>query len=322
MRRRTFIAALAAAAWPLAARAGQRMPRIGYLAPPSAEADRKGLEAFMAGLAELGYVPGKTVVLEARFADGDEARLAAAARELVEIDVDVIVTGGQGVLAAYTATKTIPIVSAVTLDLVAQGIAASLGHPGGNVTGETFFAPELSVKQVELLKQVKPVITRVGLLVPEHNPFDAFTAAAVARVKTLGVALEPIELGDPRDCDRALSAAPGASIDGLVVVDSPQFVVGDGPALIAAAAMRRRLPAVGGPTLAASGGLLGYGVDFAPMFRRAAAFVDKILKGTKPGDIPIEQATTFVTIVNMKTARTLGLDFPPAVLAAADAVIE
>ena len=231
-------------------------------------------------------------------------------------------TGGQGVLAAYKATKTIPIVSAVTLDLVAQGLADSLGHPGGNVTGESFFALELSVKQIELLKQVKPAMTSVGLLVPEPDPFAGFLPTMVAAAKPLGVEVKPIGVADPSDCDRALSAGPGGSIGGLVVVDAPQFVVGPGPSAIATAALRHGLPAAGGLALAANGGLVGYGVDFHSMFRRAAIFVDKILKGAKPGDIPIEQPTKFITIVNLKTGKALGLDVPPVVLAAADQVIE
>ena len=322
MRRREFIVALAAsAAWPFSGRSEQLIPRVGYLGPPSAEADKGAFEAFEAGLAELGYVPGKTIDLELRFADGQEERLAALAREFVDLKVDVIVTGGQGVLAAHKATKTIPIVSAATLDLVAVGLADSLGHPGGNVTGESFFALELSVKQIELLKQVKPAMTSVGLLVPSPIP-SRVPSAIVAAAKPLGVEVKPIGVADPSDCDRALSAGPGASIDGLVVVDAPQFVVGPGPSAIAAAALRHGLPAAGGLALAANGGLVGYGVDFHSMFRRAAIFVDKILKGAKPGDIPIEQPTKFITIVNLKTAKALGLDVPPAVLAAADEVIE
>ena len=210
----------------------------------------------------------------------------------------------------------------MTLDLVAQGLADSLGHPGGNVTGESFFALELSVKQIELLKQVKPAMTSVGLLVPEPDPFAGFLPTIVAAAKPLGVEVKPIGVADPSDCDRALFAGPGASIGGLVVVDAPQFVAGT---RASGDHGRRRAsrPAHGrGLSLAANGGLVGYGVDFLSMFRRAATFVDKILKGAKPGDIPIEQPTKFITIVNLKTAKALGLDVPPTLLAAADQVIE
>ena len=321
MRRRAFIVALgASAAWPFAARGERPMPRVGYLWPPSAEADKGGFEAFEAGLAELGYIPGKTIDLQSRFADGNDERLAALAKELADLMLDVIVTGGPGVRAAYNATKTTPIVSAATLDLVAQGVAGSLGHPGGNVTGETFLAPELNVKQVELLKQVKPAMTSVGLLVPKPDPFAGFLPPVVAQVKALGIELKPIAIADLGDCDRALSNEP--SIGGLVAVDHPLFVVGPGPAAIATAAERHGLPAAGGLPLAANGGLLGYGVDFPVMFRRAAYFVDKILRGEKPGEIPIEQPTKFITIVNLKTAKALGLDIPPMLLAQADQVIE
>ena len=325
MRRRTFLAGLgtAAAAGPFAARADARIPRIGYLSQLPADAVKLMFEALKAGLIELGYVPGKTVEIELRFADGSEEREVKLARELVDLKVDVIVTGGMGVIAAHKATNTIPIVATSTPDPVALGLADSLAHPGGNVTGGTFFTFELDVKRIALLKQVKPAMTRVGLIDPPGDPFQAARLrTADAPLKALGVELEPIEVMDPSDCERALSAARTASIGGLTVVDAPQFIVGPGAAAIAAAAARHGLPGAGGVSLAANGGLLGYGVDFVSMSRRAATFVDKILKGARPGDIPIEQATKFITVINLKTAKALGLDIPPTLLAAADEVIE
>jgi putative tryptophan/tyrosine transport system substrate-binding protein len=204
-----------------------------------------------------------------------------------------------------------------------MGIVASLAHPGGNVTGQIFFFNELVVKRVELLKLLRPTMTRVGLLVIQDNPsLPSLLRDLDASAGALGVNLEPIEVAEPSDCDRALSAGRALSIDGLVVTDMPQFSVGRQPASIASAVARRGLPTVGLPSFPRNGGLLGYGVDFVSMWRRAPTFVDKILKGAKPGDVPIEQATKFETIVNLKTAKTLGVEIPPTVLAAADEVIE
>ena len=328
MRRRTFIAVLgaAAAARPFAARGDERIPRIGWLALAPPDVDRPVFEAFESGLSEFGFIPGKTIEVEARFADGGaQDKLMELAKELIDLKADIIVTGGPGVIAAHDVTKTVPIVMNTfgSIDeLIAMGMIASPARPGGNVTGETFFVPDLQVKRIELLKQVKPGMTRVGVLTLQGNPYDRFYPALEARVRALGLTAEKIELAGPDDCDRALSSGPGASIGGLMVVDLPQFTVGPGPAAVAAAALRHGVPAAGPFSFARSGGLLSYAVDLIPLFRRAAFFVDRILKGTKPGDIPIEQATRFVTVVNLKTANALGLDIPPTLLAAADEVIE
>jgi putative ABC transport system substrate-binding protein len=297
------------------------MPRIGFLSPAYFDRD-VGFEAFRAGLGDLGYVEGQNVELAPRFWVDPEEEMDLA-RDLINLKVDVIVTSADGVIAAHNVTEIVPIVAAVTFDLVALGLADSLGHPGRNVTGLTFFVNELQVKRVALLKQVKPAMTRVGLLVPEGSTAIASYLRAVdAPLRALGVAFEPIEVAKPSDCNGALSAGSGASIEGLVITDAPQFVVGAGLLAIAGAAAHHGLPSSGAPSLARVGGLLGYGVDPGPMFRRAAVFVDKILKGAKPADIPIEQATKFITVVNLKTAQTLGLDIPADVLAAADEVIE
>jgi putative tryptophan/tyrosine transport system substrate-binding protein len=322
MRRRDFIAALgsAAAAWPFVARAQQRIPRVGYLSPAPAEQEAEAFAAFKAGLSELGYVPGKTIEIEWRFTDGDAEK---AARELIDLNVDVIVSSGGGVYAAHKLSRTVPIVTTATGDLVGQGLAESLAHPGGNITGMTIFQPEVGVKRIALLKQIKPAITTVGVVVQQGLPsVPSYLRAMDVLVKPLGVELVPIEVADPSDCERALSAGPGASIGGLVVLDFPQLIVGPGPAAVATAALRHGLPSAGPLSFPSNGGLLSYAIEYVPMFRRAAYFVDKILKGAKPGDIPIEQATKFITIVNLKTAKALGLDIPPTLLAAADEVIE
>jgi putative tryptophan/tyrosine transport system substrate-binding protein len=326
MRRRAFITALgcAAATWRFAARAEQRIARIGYLGPDPAAAQAAFFAAFRAGLRDLGYVEGENIEIESRFSEyGQESRLSALASELVDLKVDVIVAGGPAVYAAHNATKTVPIVATVGGDLVGAGLADSLSHPGGNVTGQTYFAEELLVKRLALLKQVKPAMTSVGLLVTQgFTGIPRYLRALDAPVKALGVTLRLIEVSDPSNFESALTVGPGASVGGLVVTDLPPFTVGLGPATVAAAASRHGLPSAGGLYFARNGGLLAYGVDFALMHRRAATFVDKILKGAKPGDLPIEQATKFITIVNLKTAKALGLEIPPTLLASADEVIE
>jgi putative ABC transport system substrate-binding protein len=331
MRRRDFIRMLACAtaSWPFAARAQRRIARIGYLSPTSCCSSIRPFPAFLNGLRDLRYVEGENFEIESRFCPdyGPADRLSVLASELVALKVDVIVTWGAGVDAAHNATTTVPIV-VVTGDLVARGLADSLAHPGGNVTGLTFFANELYVKRIALLKEVKPEMTSVGILVAEGlSSIPSLLRAIDGPVKALGVELKPIEVASPNDCDRALSAGPGASIGGLVVTDwaSAQFTdfgiqAGAGP--IAAAAARHGVLSAGAPIFAEHGGLLGYGVDVVPMFRRTATFVDKILKGAKPGDLPIEQATKFEMIVNLTTAKVLGVDIPQTLLAAADEVME
>jgi putative ABC transport system substrate-binding protein len=311
IRRRTFIAYLGAAAvWPFAARAEHRIARIGYLGPNLADVDF-GYEPLRAGLRDLGYVEGENVEIESRFSDQGEERLSALASELVDLKVDVIVTGGPGVYAAHRVTKTVPIVVGAGGDLVGLGLADSLGHPGGNVTGMTFFAPQLVMKRVELLKLVKPSIMSVGLLFPRgSSATPRYLRVLDAPAKAMGLGLELIEVSGASDCESALATGPGASTGGIVATDFPPFTVGPGPATVAAAAARRGLPSAGRLPFARNGGLLGYGVELAQLFRRAAVFVDKILKGAKPGDIPIEQATKFETIVNLKTAKALGIDIP------------
>jgi len=321
MRRREFIGLLGgAAAWPFAARGQQRerIARIGYLGLGSAINP-----AFLEGLRDLGYVEGENVHIEYRSAYGDERRLASLAAELVGLNVDLIVTQGAGVFAAQRATSTIPIVMATGYDIVAEGVVASLAHPGGNVTGQTFFYPELMAKRLQLLKEAAPSIRRVGVLLADDNPAnrDVLEKMGVA-AEALKLDLRPILVRSPTDLESAISAATEDEIAGLEAVDNAMFTSKAGEAAIATIAAKRRLPSIGSLGFARSGGLLGYGVSFPDMWRRAAVFVDKILKGAKPGDIPIEQATKFQTIVNLKTAKALGVEIPPLLLASADEVIE
>jgi putative ABC transport system substrate-binding protein len=322
MRRREFLRLLpgAATAWPLAARARQseRLARIGYLSPDSAS--RTALDdAFLVGLRDLGYVEGKNVHIEFRFAEGRDGQLPKLATELVDLNVDLIVTRGTGDYAAQRATTTIPIVMMTAGDLVAMGIVASLAHPGGNITGLTFFVPELMAKRLELLKEVLPSMTRSGVLFLLNVPsIGQILGVMGATAETLGVKLEPIEVSGPGEFESVFSAWAHSKIDAFVIID----LFGPNSATIAALAAKYHLPSIGPLQLSASGGLMGYGVNFADMCRRAAAFVDKILKGAKPGDIPIEQATKFNFVVNLKTAKALGIEIPATLSVLADEVIE
>jgi len=320
MRRRDLITLVGASAvaWPLAARAQQpdRLRRIGILGDRSLD---KVLDAFLAGLRELGYVEGKNLHIEFRFAEGDDDRLPRLATELVALNVDVIVTWGKGTYAAHRATATIPIVMATAADVVAMGIVASLAHPGGNITGLTLFVPEIMAKRLELLKEVVPPMARSGVLLRRNTPSTGNILEVMGvTAKELRVELQPIEVGGPEEFESAFSALTDKQTNAIIVQDLLTFDA----AAIAALAAKHRLPSIGPVELPASGGLMAYGVNFADMFHRAAYFVDKILKGTKPGDIPIEQATEFKLVLNLKTAKVLGLTVPPILLATADEVIE
>jgi putative tryptophan/tyrosine transport system substrate-binding protein len=327
MRRREIIALLggAAVAWPLAARAQQsnQIARIGYLSQESAAFDRSHGDstAFRDGLGDLGYVEGKNLHIEFRYADTDLNRLPALAAELVGLNVDIIVTYSVGTDAARRVTATIPIVQAVGSDLVAAGFARSVARPGGNVTGSTFFNSELMAKRLEVLKEILPSMTRAGVLVVRNHPsVRGMLEAMASAAQALNVAIQPIEVGEPGEFDNALSAWVATQARGFVMQDHG-FLLANSDT-IAALAVRHRLLSIGPLELPTSGGLFGYGVKFSDFFRRAAFFVDKILKGTEPGDIPIEQAAKFKSIVNLKTAKMLGIDMPTSILLRADEVIE
>jgi putative tryptophan/tyrosine transport system substrate-binding protein len=330
MRRREFIGLVGgAAAWPFAAvaQAPERVFRIGWLSQTNAQQWTEGRgRDFQEGLRDLGYFEGKNLRFELRFAEGDIFRLPALASELAALNVDVIVTGGAGVLAARQATSTIPIVFAA--GGAEEGLFSSLAHPGGNITGSTFFYQELLVKRLEMLKEIAPSLARAGLQLsatklPAERSFMTHLIETVrAAAEALKVEMIPIEVNGPEEFEGAFATWDEKRIGGLIIADNAQFNTSSAAGAIAALAAARRLPTVGGLELAKNGGLLGYGVDFAPLYRRAAFFVDKILKGAKPGDIPIERATRFHTVVNLKTAKAIGVDIPPTLLALADEVIE
>ena len=324
MRRREFITLLGgAAAWPLAARAQQstNVARIGYLNTHDASITASYIEAFRAGLRDLGYVEGRNVVIEFRFAEDNIYRLPGLAAELVRLNVDVIVTNGPGVLVAQGATSTIPIVMLAFGDALATGVIASLSLPGGNVTGSTIFGPELMAKRLELLKEVVPSMTQAAvLLYPDFASNGPALRAMETTAKALKVGLHPFEAGGPNEYERTFAAMADKQIGAVVISDHPIFV--GNAKLLAAIAAQQGLASIGSLELAAAGGLMAYGVSFHDLWRRGAYFVDKILKGAKPGDLPVEQPTKFQSVINLKTANALGLTVPQSIVARADEVIE
>jgi putative tryptophan/tyrosine transport system substrate-binding protein len=327
--RRAFLGTLAGGllAAPLAAEGQQaaKIARIGYLAPNLAASPHLH-EAFRQGLRDLGYVESQNVVIEYRSAEGKPERLPALAAELVALKVDVIVgPGTPTALAARQATRTLPIVFATAADPVGSGLVTSLARPGGNVTGLSILAPELVGKRLELLTQAVPGVSRVAVLWQpgghdERTDKDILKDAEVA-ARPLGVRLQFVEARGPADFDRTFSDMTRAGVGALTVLTSVMFL-NERRRLVDLTA-KNRLPAVyGGRDFVDVGGLMAYGPNLADLYRRAATYVDKILKGAKPGDLPVEQPTKFELVINLKTAKALGLTIPPALLQGADQVIE
>ena len=301
------------------------LPRIGFLAPGSLSDPRfpRFVQAFRQGLSELGYVEGQNIAIEFRWAEGKYDRLPGLAVELVRLKVNVIVAGGSpAVLAAKHATETIPIVMVGTADPVATGFVASLARPGGNITGLSLITPELVGKQLEILKEVLPKVSRVVLLGNPANPHYApHVQHAQGAARALGVRLQPLEARSPNEIEHAFAATTTERADAVIVVGDTVFM--DHRTRIADLAERHRLPTVSGASeYAEAGGLLAYGPSISDGVRRAATYVDKILKGAKAADLPVEQPTTFELVINLKTAKALRLTIPQAVLQRADRVIE
>jgi len=329
MERRTFMAVLAGGllAAPLAAEAqpAAKIARIGWLGINVAASPHL-LEAFRQGLRDLGYIEGRNVVIEYRDAEGTFERLPALAAELVALKVDVIVLGGTPqALAAKQATRTIPIVFAATADPVGSGLVSSLARPGGNVTGLSNVSQELVGKCLEQLKQAVPGVSRVAVLwqpgVLGERPEKDMLKAAEAAGRALGVRLQFVEARGPADFDRAFSDITRARADALTVLTST-MLFNERRRLVDLAA-KTRLPAVyPWREFVDAGGLMAYGANIPDMFRRAAIYVDKILKGAKPGDLPVEQPTKFELVINLKTAKALGLTIPPSLLQRADEIIQ
>jgi putative ABC transport system substrate-binding protein len=325
LRRRQFITLLGgAAAWPLAARAQQRakIARIGLLGATAPSGVEGLLRRFRAGLHDLGYVEGENVFIDFRWAEGNYARLAEFAAELVRLRADVLLTyGTPGALAAKQATTTLPIVMLTSGDAVATGIVASLARPGGNVTGSTFFDPELHAKRLELVNEAWPSAARIGILLNPDNPVNAPLMQAMRRTShSLKLELQPLEARGPDEFQGVVSGTAGTRLD--VISVTSDAVLRANFRRIAKIAADNRIPAIGDIEFAQAGGPIGYGVSLPDLWYRGAFFVDRILKGTKPADLPVEQPTKFELVINLKTAKALGIEVPPTLLARADEVIE
>ena len=326
MKRRIFLIAFSTGAigTPFLSFAQQpaKLVRIGFLGAVAAPVYARRVDALRAGLRDLGYVEGKNLAIEFRWAEGNYQQLPKLAAELVASKVDVIVTHGTpGSRAAKQATSTIPVVMAAVGDPVALGIVASLARPGGNITGSTIFSLEMYGKRLELLKEVFPRTRQVAVLVNSDNPVNEVVLPALeAAAGKLGVAIQRFEVRQPGDFDKAFATMAKARVDGLFVPEDAMLSAN--ARAIAEAAIKLRLPSVSARDVVKDGYLMGYGVDNADLYRRAATFVDKILKGAKPGDLPIERATKFELVVNNRTAKAIGFKTPQWLLLRADEVIE
>ena len=309
-----------------AAQPPEKVPRVGYLSPGSSSdpARLRRFEAFRVGLRELGYVEGRNIAIESRWADGQYDRYPALAADLVRLKVDVIVAqSGAATQAAQQATRTIPIVMSLVLDPVGIGLVPSLARPGGNVMGTSFMAPDLVGKQLELLKELVPKVSRVALLRHPTNPGSApYLREAEAAARILGMRLQILEARSPQEIDSAFAAMTRERAGALLIFPDSFFATQRRQ--IAELAAKRRLPALYGGTTeyAEAGGLMAYSPNILDLHRRAATYVDKILKGAKPADLPVEQPTKFELIINLRAAKALGLTIPPSLLRRADQIID
>jgi ABC-type uncharacterized transport system substrate-binding protein len=319
----TLCALLFALCFPTQAQQPTKVPRIGYLSSDSPSTIAVRIEAFRQGLRELGYVERKNIVIEWRFAEGKADRIPGLAAELVALKVDVIVTTGPAATrAAKEATVTIPIVTAQDPDPVGNGLVASLAPPGGNITGLSTLAPEISGKRLELVKEIVPRLSRVAVLGSSTTPGNAQELRETElAARALGVQLQYLDVLSPKDIEVAFRAASKGRADAVLVLQSPVFV--NERTQLADLAVKSRLPAIyDRREFVDDGGLICYGTNFADLSRRAATYVDKILKGAKPADLPVEQPTKVELIINLKAAKQIGLTIPPNVLVRADKVIK
>ena len=326
-RRKLIIAlgagALAAPFSSFAQQQPAKVHRIGLLGAETLLAQVDRVEALQAGLRDLGYVEGKNVVIEYRWAEGKYDRLPDLAAEFVRLKPDLLVTFGQKAAdAAKSATSIIPIVVPMSADAVRTGLVASLSRPGGNVTGSSFFSPELLAKRLELLREILPRIARVGVL---QNPADSASRlgfeAIEVRAKSLKLSMQGFDVRAPNEFDRVFSAMVKRRVNAIVISNDTLFAANF--KIIANLATKNHLPSAGGAReFVEAGGLISYGVNLLDLYRHAAVFVDKILKGAKPSDIPVEQPTKFELVLNMKTAKALDLKIPNSILVQATKVIE
>jgi len=299
-----------------------KIVRIGFLGPNSAASTSSRMESLRAGLHDLGYVEGRNLLIESRWADGNYDRLPGLARELVGLKVDLILTSGTpGTRAARSATTTTPIIMVTSGDPVALGLVASLARPGGNITGSSNFAPELSAKRVELIKEAFPSTQRVGVIFNPDNSINDRNLPAMEQIsKGLKLGLQKFAVRSADDFKDAYSAMSKQRVD-AVVLPEDDFLSATNDKVVELVS-KQRLPSIGRADFAEAGGIIGYAVNFFDLYRRAAIFVDKIVKGAKPGDLPVEQPRKFDFIINLKAAKQIGLTIPPNVLARADKVIK
>ena len=296
--------------------------RIGFLGPTSAAGIAKRLAALRAGLRELGYLEGKNLSIDFRWAEGEYSRLPGLAQELVALNPDLIVTHtAPGTIAAGQATRTIPIVMMAVGDAIASGLVTNMARPGGNITGLSFFTPELNEKRLEMVKETLPQIRRVAFLYNSSNnanPVPVHKMHAVAA--KLKLELIPVGVTSPYEFENAMTELRKQNIGAVAIYDDAMLIANSD--LLARLATRQRVPSFGFSEIAEPGGLLAYGVDLPALAHRSAAFADKILRGANPGELPIEQPTKFELVINMKTAKALGIKIPQSILVRADRVIE
>jgi putative tryptophan/tyrosine transport system substrate-binding protein len=314
---------------PLASDAQQvtKVPQVGRLlsvGSPTAGPD-PSFEAFRQGLRELGYVEGQNVVIEDRYAEGSQERLRDLAAELVRLQVDVIVAeGAAAIRAAQHATRTIPIVMAATADPVGQGFVASLAHPGGNITGLSFLSAELPGKRLELLKETVPQSTRIAVLINAAHPYSGSVMHNLTEAaRVLGLQLHLVEVRSVDELDTAFAAMTRAGADAVLVIEDALLLNSERGQVVADLATQSQLPMMySWREWVVAGCLMSYGPSRPDVLRRAATYVDKLLKGAKPADLPVEQSTKFELIINLKTAKALGITMPPSLLVLADEVIQ
>jgi putative ABC transport system substrate-binding protein len=312
--------ALCSSAW---AQQATKIPRIGYLTAQSPLSVAARVEAFRQGLRELGYVEGKNIIIEWRYAEGKLDRSPGLAAELIGLKVDVIVSGGpQTSRVAKKATATIPIVMGFDNDPVGNGFVSSLARPGGNITGLSSLAPEISGKQLELLKEIVPKLSRVAVFENSNEPANPQSVKEIELAAgVFGVQLQHVDVIGPKDIETAFRLATKGRAEAILSLNSP--VLNSQRKEVADLAVKSRLPAIyGNGEHVEAGGLMYYGANTPELFRRAATYVDKILKGAKPRDLPVEQPKKFELIINLKAAKQIGLTIPPNVLARADRVIK
>jgi len=325
MRRREFITLFGGAvtAWPLSARAQQpvKLPTIGYLGSTSREVEAQRIVAFVQRLRELGWIDGKTVAIEYRWSEGHDERNAEIAAEFVRLKVDVILTAGSSLLAAKKATSVIPIVFAVAADPLGTGAVASLSRPGGNITGLSNLVTEVAAKRLELLREVVPNLRHAAVMANTGYPAAVNEMHEVQKsARVLGLDAVALEIRQAEDIAPAFAALKDRAEALYVCVDA---LVNTYRVQINSLALGARLPTMRVTREdVEAGGLMSYGANVPDLYRRSAEYVDKILRGAKPGDLPVEQPTKFELIVNLKVAKELGLDVPAKLLALADAVIE